>query len=121
MSRLRPVQKIVGETNPRQDWRARAEPKVQTFLVSLNISESLCPSCIRPARQVLFRVFSFQRGVPRSVKAPFSEVREIAQSVFLPGKLVAISTYTSFSWCFLLLFLYTVFVSSVPVCNFQVM
>jgi hypothetical protein len=29
---------------------------------------------------------------------------------FLPGKLAAISTYSSFSWCFLLLFLYTVFV-----------
>jgi hypothetical protein len=39
---------------------------------------------------------------------------------FLPGKLVAVSTYTSFSWCFLLLFLYTVLVSPVPVCNFQV-
>jgi hypothetical protein len=26
----------------------------------------------------------FQRGVPRSVKASFSEVREIAQSVFYP-------------------------------------
>jgi hypothetical protein len=29
---------------------------------------------------------------------------------FLPGKLAAISTYRSFSWCVLLLFLYTVFV-----------
>jgi hypothetical protein len=38
---------------------------------------------------------------------------------FLPGKLVAISTYTSFSWCFLLLFMYTVIISSVPICNFQ--
>jgi hypothetical protein len=56
MSRLRPVQKIVGETNPRQDWRARAEPKVQKFLVSLDTSETLCPSRIWPARQVLFFV-----------------------------------------------------------------
>jgi hypothetical protein len=29
---------------------------------------------------------------------------------FLPGKLAAISTYSSFYWCFFLLFLYTVFV-----------
>jgi hypothetical protein len=83
MSRLRPVQKNVGETNPRQDWRARAEHNVQNFLVSLDISETLCPSRLRPARQVLFRVFS-QCGVPKSVKASFSKVREIAQSVFYP-------------------------------------
>jgi hypothetical protein len=51
-------------------------------LSCLDISETLCPSRIWPARQVLFRVFSFQRGVPLSVKASFSEVREIAQSVF---------------------------------------
>jgi hypothetical protein len=47
-------------------------------------------------------------------------VRENCTIRFLPGKLAAISTYTSFSWCFLLPFLYTVFISSVPVCNFQV-
>jgi hypothetical protein len=58
MSCLRPVQKNVSETNPRQDWRARAEPEVQKFLVSLDISVTLCPSRVGPARQVLFRVFS---------------------------------------------------------------
>jgi hypothetical protein len=47
----------VGERNPRQDWRARAGPKVQNFLLSLDISETLCPSRLRPARQALFVSF----------------------------------------------------------------
>jgi hypothetical protein len=38
----------------------------------------------------------------------------------LPGKPVVISTYISFHWYFLLLFMYTVFLSFVPVCSFQV-
>jgi hypothetical protein len=58
MSLLRPLEKNVSETNPRQDWRARAEPKVQKFLVSLDISDTLCPYRVRSARQVLFCVFS---------------------------------------------------------------
>jgi hypothetical protein len=105
MSRLRPVQKNVGETNPRQDWRARAETKVQKFLLSLDISETLCLSRLRPARQVLFAV----RHTPIRKSFIFGSAGNCTIR-FLPGKLAAISTYTSFSWCFLLLFLYTVFV-----------
>jgi hypothetical protein len=119
MSRLRPVQKIVGETNPRQDWRARAEPKVQKFILSLDVSETLCPSRIRLARQVLFLCLFSERRTPIRKGVIFGSAGNCTIR-FLPGKLVAISTYTSFSWCFLLLFLYTVFISSVPVCNFQV-
>jgi hypothetical protein len=63
MSRLRPVQKIVGKTNPRRDWHARPGRKVQKFIVSLDISETLCPSRIRPARQVPFHV-SFREAYP---------------------------------------------------------
>jgi hypothetical protein len=111
MSRLRPDYKYGVETNLRQDRRARVEPKVRKFLLSLNISETLCPFRLRPAWQVLFMSFPFlQWGVPRSVKASGSEVRENCTISFLRDKLAAISTHSSFSWCFLLLFLYTVFV-----------
>jgi hypothetical protein len=118
MSRLRTVQKIAGEINPRQDWHARADSKVQKFIMSLDISETLCLSRIRPARQVLFVSFPERRSPIRKIII-FRSAGNCTMR-FLPGKLVAISTYTSFSWRFLLLFLYTVFISSVPVCNFQV-
>jgi hypothetical protein len=61
VSRLRPVHKVVGGTNPGRDWRARPGRKVRKFLVSLDISETLCPSRVRPARQVLFHVFLPER------------------------------------------------------------
>jgi hypothetical protein len=57
VSRLRPFHKVVGGTNPGRDWHARPGRKVRKFLVSLDISETLCPPRIRPARQVLFHVF----------------------------------------------------------------
>jgi hypothetical protein len=34
------------------------------FRVPLDISETLCPSPIRPTRQVLFHVFSFREAYP---------------------------------------------------------
>jgi hypothetical protein len=64
VSRLRPVHKVVGGTNPRRDWHARPGRKVRKFLVSLDISETLCPSRVRPARQVLFHVFLPERRTP---------------------------------------------------------
>jgi hypothetical protein len=36
----------------------------QIYCVSLGISETLCPSRVRPARQVLFRVFLPERHAP---------------------------------------------------------
>jgi hypothetical protein len=109
MSRLRPVQKNVSETNPHQDWCARAEPKVQKILVSHAISETLCPSRVWPARQVLFSCLLPVRRTPIRKSVIFGIAGNCAIR-FLAGKLAALSTYSSFSWCFLLLFLYTVFV-----------
>jgi hypothetical protein len=117
MSRLRPVQKIVGETNPRQDWRARAEPKVQKFIDSLSISE-MSVSHPASAAGTFSCLFSVWR-TPICKSVIFGGAGNFTIR-FLPGKLAAISTHTSFSWCFWLMFLYTVFFSSVPVCNFQV-
>jgi hypothetical protein len=121
ISRLRPGYKYGVETNPRHDRRARVEPKVRKFLASLDISWTLCPSRLRPARQVLFMYFPLfaVRRTPISKSVVFGRAANCT-ICFLPGKLAAISTYISFSWCFLLLFLYTVFISSVPVYNFQV-
>jgi hypothetical protein len=119
MSRLRPVHKVVGETNTRRDWRARPGRKVRKFIVFLGISETLCPSRIRTARQVLFMSFLTERRTPIRKIVIFGSAGNCTIRI-LPGKLVTISTYISFTWCFLLLFLYTVFLSAVPVCNFQV-
>jgi hypothetical protein len=84
MSRLRPVHTAVGGTNPRRDCHARPGRKVRKSIMSLDKSETLCPSRIRPARQVLFHFLFFQRGVPRTVKASLLEVRKISQSVSYP-------------------------------------
>jgi hypothetical protein len=111
MSRLHPEYKYGVEIKPRQDRRARVEPKVRKFLMSLDISETLCPSRVRPARQVLFMSFPLFAVMRTPIRK--SVVFGIAGNCairFLPGKLAAISTYSSFSWCFLLLFMYTVFV-----------
>jgi hypothetical protein len=99
-----------------------------------NISEISCPSHVRPARQVTFRVFQPEKSIPAGKKCIFPcFVRWARQKVscseesagnrvigVLPGKPVVNTTYTSFtsiSCCcsciqpFLLLFLYATFKS----------
>jgi hypothetical protein len=119
MSRIRPVHKVVGGTNPRQDWHAQPGRKVRKFLVSLDISETFCPYPIRPARQVLFHVFLSERRTLARKSVTLGSAGNCIIRI-LPGKPIVISTYISFHWYFLLLFLYTVFLYVVPVCNFQV-
>jgi hypothetical protein len=64
VSGIRPVHKVVGGTNSRRDWHARPGRKVRKFLASLDISETLCPSRVRPAQHVLFHVFMSERHTP---------------------------------------------------------
>jgi hypothetical protein len=45
--------------------------------VSLDISETLCPSRVRPARQVLFHVFRSERRTPAGKMHHCWEVREV--------------------------------------------
>jgi hypothetical protein len=50
----------------------------QIYRVSLDISETLCPSRVRPARQVLFHVFRPERRTPAGKMYHCWEVWEVA-------------------------------------------